>query len=175
MGRLSAKARDDKSSGAEQLDRLNDPLAHGHVVWSDRSMEDDTRRRAPMSESHKAALAEGRVQGRAIRSYLEALEVHRPKRGRRRTTELMKERLAAIDDELPDADPVRQLQLVQERLDLRTAIESAERDDDLSALEAGFIQAAQAYSERRGISYAAWREAGVPSAVLRAAGITRAG
>lgn len=143
-------------------------------MWSDRGMEDDTRRRAPMSESHKAALAEGRVQGRAIRLYLEALEAHRPRRGRKRTTELMQERLAAIDDELVDADPVRHLQLVQERLDLSTALESADRADDLAVLEAGFIQAAPAYSRRRGISYAAWREAGVPREVLRAAGITRA-
>ena len=154
---------------------MNELLAHPVYVWSDRSMEDDTRRRAPMSESHKAALAEGRVQGRAIRLYLEALETHRPKRGRKRTTKLMTKRLAAIDEELPDADPVRHLQLVQERLDLRSAIESADRDDDLSALEAGFIAAAPGYSERRGISYAAWREAGVPSAVLIAAGIRRGG
>jgi hypothetical protein len=125
-----------------------------------------------MSESHKAALAEGRVQGRAIRSYLEALEAHRPKRGRKRTAKLMADRLAAIDVEMPEADPVRQLQLVQERLDLRTALDSADRADDLAALEKGFIAAAPGYSERRGISYAAWREAGVPSAVLKAAGIS---
>ena len=126
-----------------------------------------------MSESHKAALAEGRVQGRAIRMYLEALESHRPKRGRRRTAKLMEDRLIAIEAELPDADPVRQLQLVQERLDLRTSLESASSADDLYALEAGFIAAAPGYSERRGISYAAWREVGVPTGVLKAAGITR--
>ena len=86
---------------------------------------------------------------------------------------MVHERLAAIDQELPAADPVRHLQLVQERLDLQAALESAERAVDVSALEAGFIEAAADYSRRRGISYAAWREVGVPSAVLRAAGITR--
>ncbi len=84
----------------------------------------------------------------------------------------MADRLAAIDVEMTEADPVRQLQLVQERLDLRTALDSADRADDLAALEKGFIAAAPGYSERRGISYAAWREAGVPSAVLKAAGIS---
>jgi hypothetical protein len=86
---------------------------------------------------------------------------------------MVHDRLAAIDRELPGADPVRHLQLVQERLDLQAALESAEREGDVSTLEAGFIEAAADYSRRRGISYAAWREVGVPSAVLRAAGITR--
>ena len=38
-----------------------------------------------MSAEHKAALAEGREQGRAVREYLEALEAHKPRRGRKRT------------------------------------------------------------------------------------------
>ena len=32
-----------------------------------------------MTDQHKAALAEGRNQGRAVRNYLEALEAHKPK------------------------------------------------------------------------------------------------
>jgi hypothetical protein len=35
------------------------------------------------------------------------------------------------------------------------------------------VGAAKAYSERRGISYAAWRELGVEAAVLKKAGIGR--
>jgi len=126
-----------------------------------------------MSESHKAALAEGRVQGRAIRLYLEALEAHRPRRGRKRSTKSLTDRLVAIDRELAHADPMRHLQLVQERLDLQAALDAAERAVDISSLETGFIEAAADYSRRRGISYAAWREVGVPSSVLRAAGVTR--
>jgi hypothetical protein len=42
-----------------------------------------------MSDEHKAALAEGRNQGRAVRRYLEALDAHKPRRGRKRTTESM--------------------------------------------------------------------------------------
>ncbi len=45
---------------------------------------------------------------------------------------------------------------------------------DMDALEEGFVSSAAGYSERKGISYAAWREAGVPAAVLKRAGISRA-
>ena len=45
------------------------------------------KRQRAMSDEHKAALAEGREQGRVVRRYLEALESSRPKRGRRRTPE----------------------------------------------------------------------------------------
>lgn len=131
--------------------------------------------RKEMTESHKAALAEGRAQGRAVRGYLEALEAHRPKRGRKRTPESMRARLAKIEASLDEADPMTRLQLVQERLDLTEAIASAETTVDLSALEDGFVDAAKGYGERKGISYAAWREVGVPAAILKRAGISRAG
>ena len=71
-----------------------------------------------MSDSHKAALAEGREQGRAVRRYLEALEAHKPKRGRKRTQESIEKRLAGIEEQLPDADPLTRLHLVQERMNL---------------------------------------------------------
>jgi len=129
--------------------------------------------RMEMTDEHKAALAEGRAQGRAVRSYLEALEAHRPKRGRKRTPESMRARLAAIESTIDGADPMTRLQLVQERIDLATAIAAAETTVDLSELEDGFVQAAAGYGERKGISYAAWREVGVPAAILKRAGIGR--
>ena len=129
--------------------------------------------RAPMSDEHKAALAEGRNQGRAVRRYLEALDAHKPKRGRKRTPESMKKRLDRIDAELVSADPLKRLQLIQERLDLKEELDAAGRTVDLSGLEQGFVDAAAAYSKRKGISYAAWRELGVEPAVLKRAGIGR--
>jgi hypothetical protein len=127
-----------------------------------------------MSEEHKAALAEGRNQGRSVRRYLEALDLHRPKRGRRRTRDSMQKRLARIDDELAVADPLKRLRLIQERLDLNAELEALSAKVDLTGLEADFIEAAGAYSARKGISYAAWRELGVEPAVLKRAGISRA-
>ena len=78
-----------------------------------------------MSDEHKAALAEGRGQGRIVRRYLEALESHRPKRGRKRTPETIAKRLAAIDERLATADPLGRLQLVQERMDLERELAAA--------------------------------------------------
>ncbi|MEM9467736.1 MAG: hypothetical protein AAGA90_20350 [Actinomycetota bacterium] len=127
-----------------------------------------------MTDEHKAALAEGRAQGRAVRAYLEALEAHKPKRGRKRSPESMRSRLEVIDATIDDADPMARLQMVQERMDLIAALDAAEQTVDLTALEDGFADAAKAYGARKGISYAAWREVGVPASVLKRAGITRA-
>lgn len=127
-----------------------------------------------MSDDHKAALAQGRAQGRAVRAYLEALDAHKPKRGRKRTPESMRNRLDVINATIDEADPMARLQMTQERIDLTTALEAADQTVDLSALEDGFAAAAKAYGSRKGISYAAWREVGVPAAVLKRAGISRA-
>ncbi len=129
--------------------------------------------KAGMTDAHKAALAEGREQGRAVRRYLEALEANKPKRGRKRTPETMKKRLDRIQQEMDKADPLLRLQLVQERMDLERQIETAGTTVDLTELEQDFVKAAAGYSERKGISYAAWRELGVSAATLKAAGIGR--
>jgi hypothetical protein len=126
-----------------------------------------------MSDQHKAALAEGRAQGRAVRLYLEALESSRPKRGRKRTRESVAKRLAAVEAQLESADAVKRLQLSQERIDLQAELEQDEETVDIGAIEAEFLAAAEGYSRRKGISYTAWREAGVPAATLKAAGISR--
>ena len=126
-----------------------------------------------MSADHKEALAKGREEGRAVRHYLEALEAHRPKRGRKRTPETIEKRLATIEGQLADADPLTRLQLVQERMNLQAELETKRTKVDLSALERDFVQAAKGYSQRKGITYAAWREAGVDAAVLKKAGIGR--
>ena len=128
-----------------------------------------------MTDEHKAALAEGRAQGRAVRAYLDALESHKPKRGRKRTPESMKKRLTAIGAELDGADPMKRLQLIQERMDLEAALARADETIDLTELEDAFVDAAAAYGARKGITYAAWREVGVPASLLKRAGISRAG
>ncbi len=126
-----------------------------------------------MSDSHKAALAEGREQGRAVRRYLEALEAHKPKRGRKRTPESIQKRLSAIEEQLPTADPLTRVHLVQERMNLETELAAGDNAVDMTTLEEGFVAAAGPYGQRKGITYAAWREAGVDPSVLRRAGIRR--
>ncbi len=126
-----------------------------------------------MTQEHKDALAIGREQGRAVRRYLEALEAHRPKRGRKRTPESIQKRLNDIEAKLEEADALTRLQLRQERMDLQAELAAKSDGVDLSQLEEDFVQAAKAYGERKGITYAAWREQGVDPAVLRRAGIRR--
>lgn len=126
-----------------------------------------------MSDQHKAALAVGRTQGRAVRRYLEALDANKPKRGRKRTPDTIQRRLAAIDEELTSADPLRSLNLRQERINLRDELGAMEQKVDLGALEGDFVVAAKEYGARKGISYDVWREAGVTAATLRKAGISR--
>lgn len=126
-----------------------------------------------MSDTHKAALAEGREQGRAVRRYLEALEAHKPKRGRKRTTESVQKRLATIEERLADADALSRLHLVQERMNLQNELASTGTTVDLQGLEDEFAAAAAPYGRRKGITYAAWRQLGVDPAVLRRAGIKR--
>lgn len=126
-----------------------------------------------MTSEHKKALAEGRAEGRAVKAYLDALEQQRPRRGRRRTPESIKKRLAAIEKELAAAASLQRLQLVQERRDLETELGGMDSKVDLSSLEAGFVKVAKAYSGRKGIEYASWRELGVGADVLKKAGIGR--
>ena len=126
-----------------------------------------------MSNEHKAALALGREQGRIVRRYLEALDAHKPKRGRKRTPDSVQRRLASIEDAVRNADPLTRLQLVQERMDLRAELDTMKTPVNLRELEEEFVQVAKGYGERKGISYAAWREAGVDAAVLKRAGLRR--
>lgn len=126
-----------------------------------------------MTEEHKVALAQGRRESKAIKSYLEAITVPK-RRGRPVTPELLEARIAALDDKvLAERDPLARVDLYQARIDAQAALDSMTATIDLDALEVGFIACAASYSERKGITWPAWREAGVSSAVLTAAGVRR--
>jgi len=126
-----------------------------------------------MTNEHKAALEQGRAEGRAVRAYLEALRNSKPKRGRKRTPDSIQQRLSKIDDMLPEASAIEELQLVQERRDLEAELDQLNDTVDMSGVEDEFVRVAKGYAERKGISYASWRDVGVPAATLKRAGITR--
>lgn len=126
-----------------------------------------------MTNEHKAALERGRAEGRIVRDYLEGLRSSKPKRGRKRTPDSIKKRLDKIDQTLADASAIEELQLVQERRDLTAELENLGSGVDLTDLEKSFVGVAKAYGERKGISYASWRDVGVSAATLKSAGITR--
>ena len=104
----------------------------------------------------------------------DALEQHRPRRGRQRTPDSINARLAAIEKESQDASSLKRLQLVQERRDLEVELAAKTAGKvDLSSLEADFVRVAKAYGDSKGITYGTWRELGVPAKVLEQARITR--
>jgi hypothetical protein len=131
--------------------------------------------RKRMSTEHKAALAKGREQANAVRAYLDALESHRPKRGRKRTPESIQKRIAIIDEQYELAGSLSALQLLQERKNLEAERATLTADDraGLDRLRKNFVKNAKAYGTAKGITYGTWREIGVPADVLRDAGISR--
>jgi hypothetical protein len=131
------------------------------------------RKKRTMTEDHKKAIAEGRDQSRVVAGYLDALETNKPKRGRKRTPESIDKQLAALDEKLAKANAISRLSIIQDRIDLLAAKEALQADVDLSDYEDEFVAVAGQYGQRKGISYAAWRELGVPAQVLKRAGISR--
>ena len=134
-----------------------------------------TRKKAEkkMSDEHKAALAKGREQGRAVRDYLAALNEEK-KPGRKVDPETLAQKITQVQEQIAsEPDPAKRVEHIQKRLDLEALQADASGQVDLQALEEGFTAAAKEYSERKGITYSAWREAGVPAALVKAAGIPR--
>ena len=127
-----------------------------------------------LTPEHKQAMTAGRLEGQAVKAYLDALEQHRPKRGRKRTTESIAKRLSTIESELAEASSLQRLQLLQERRDLQAEqTQMSGNSTDIGALEGEFVKVAKAYSDRKGIAYATWRDMGVPADVLKQAGVGR--
>lgn len=126
----------------------------------------------PMSDEHKAALAQGRREGRAVKEYLKLLGSRRP--GRPVTRESLEKRIAGLNDKIDaEEDPLKKLEMIQSRIDAEDQLADIEDAVDADEVEKEFIEVAKSYSERKGITYSAWREAGVSAQVLRAAGIPR--
>ena len=124
--------------------------------------------RPKMTNAEKAEVA-------GVREDLKALERNAPRRGRKRTPEGVDRQLTAIDAQMAEATVTKRLDLIQQRMDLEAEKEALAAADtiDMTALESSFVKHAASYGDRRNISYAAWREAGVSSATLKAAGIRR--
>lgn len=94
------------------------------------------------------------------------------KPGRPVTKESLEDRLNVVQSKIDDSDnPLEAVDLIQSKLDIEKALSELKSGHTIDELEAGFIENAASYSERKGISYTAWREFGVPAKVLRQAGI----
>ncbi len=126
-----------------------------------------------LTAEHKKAMLEGRRQTRAVKNYLQALTAAR-KRGPKPDPDKLKARIASTTDAIDtEEDPVTRLELIQQRMDDQVQLNALADQDSIENYESDFVDAVADYSHRKGISYAAWRELGVPAAVLRKAGLTR--
>lgn len=127
-----------------------------------------------MNPAHKEAIRKGRTESAAIKAYLEALQSGGTPR-RTADPSAIQRRLKAVDDRLAsETNPLKQLELTQQRINLTNTLTAVSSDSNESKLRAEFIKVAASYGRRRGISYKAWRAVGVPASVLKQAGVARA-
>jgi len=125
----------------------------------------------PVSSVESTVSPGPRAERRIVREYLEALEATRHRDDSARQ---LQAHLVLLDSLVGHAGPDERVALLARRLELRSAATRCDGGCETQALahaEAAFITVARAYSEREGISYAAWRGAGVEARVLRAAGV----
>lgn len=128
-------------------------------------------KRRNLSPEVREARAAARAETRAVRGYLEGLQVSATQRGRRKSPQ---EELAAVQAKLEtETDQLQRLGLIQKRLDAERRLSQYAAPVDIKSLEASFVKVAKSYSARRGISYKAWREMGVAAAVLAKSGVAR--
>ncbi|MBW3581253.1 MAG: hypothetical protein KY447_11710 [Actinobacteria bacterium] len=132
----------------------------------------------PTTSGRRSAPRSGAAadQTRLVRRYLSAIEVSRPGRATRRAREAVTSRIAKVDELLVSADPLARVHLTQERIELQTEQVRLGNGSqvDLDQLERDFVRVARSYSDRHGLTYAAWRQVGVATDVLDQAGIFRA-
>lgn len=114
---------------------------------------------------------------RAVRRYLDRLDQQQERRrgGDRRPTQRLEEVKGKLDAALSNGvRGLQRVQLIQQRREVeeeirgRKAARTPEAPDD-----ADFVTHGRLYAAAKGITYGAFREFGVPAAVLRRAGIAR--
>jgi transposase len=116
-------------------------------------------------------MARGRTEAAHVRAYLDALEANKPRRGRQRTRATIEKQLAQVRTDLRDATGMRKLELVTRRIELESELDAKQTHADRSALRKNFVKYAASYVKRKGVPKQAFREAGVPAADVRDAGI----
>lgn len=128
-------------------------------------------KRSNLSPEVKQARAAARAETRAVRRYLEGLQATTARRGRRKTPQ---QELDAVKAQLDgESDQIQKLSLIQKRIDAERRLAESSDPVDIEALESEFVKVARSYSDRKAISYKAWREMGVSASVLSRSGIAR--
>ena len=97
------------------------------------------------------------------------------RRGRRVSMATLEQRLASARVRFKTASGVEKLLAAQEVRDLQAKLAQLQSTTqvDIKSLESAFVKTAKKFGENRGITYGAWRDAGVPAEVLKRAGVAR--
>jgi hypothetical protein len=114
-----------------------------------------------------------RAETNAVAAYLTALQAPKvPARSR----DAREKRRAQIEQWIAEErSPMREVELIQQRLDIDAQPAQIDQAARLPELEQAFVNVAASWAKRTGISAAALREVGVPASVLKRAGAGRAG
>ena len=125
-----------------------------------------------VTADQKQAMQRGRRDAAAVDAYLKALRIPK-RRGRPISIDELETRRAKALADAETSEGIARLKSLQAAADLEARIEQAsERAEiDIDALAEAFVAVASRYSSQHGITYTTWREAGVPAAVLKQAGI----
>ncbi len=124
-----------------------------------------------MDDQHKESLARGRREGHIVRSYLRALEAG-SKSAEGSDPEWLALERRRIETRLAGGvDPLERLELIQKRTEIERQLAGPQPGTSFEELEQGFVAVIAGYATRRGVSYWALREVGVPGDVLERAGV----
>jgi hypothetical protein len=110
-----------------------------------------------------------RTETKAVAAYLTALRAPKVPAGSRAKLE---QRRTQIEQWLrEESSPIREVELIQQRLDIDAQLAQIDQAERLAELEEAFVKVAASWAKRSGISAAAVREVGVPARVLAKAGL----
>jgi hypothetical protein len=110
-----------------------------------------------------------RAETNAVAAYLTALRAPKvPARSR----DALEKRRAQIEQWIAEeSSPIREVELIQQRLDIDAQLAQIDQAAQLPELENAFVTVGASWAKRSGISAAALREMGVPPRVLAKAGL----
>jgi hypothetical protein len=110
-----------------------------------------------------------RAETNAVAAYLTALRAPKvPARSRAN----LQQRRAQIEQWIAEeSSPIREVELIQQRLDIDAQLAQIDQATRLRELEEAFVNVAASWAKRTGVTAAALREVGVPASVLRRAGV----
>ena len=92
--------------------------------------------------------------------------------GAARSRAKLEQRRTQVEEWLrEESSPIREVELIQQRLDIDAQLAQADQAKRLAELEEAFVKVAASWAKRTGISAAALREVGVPASVLAKAGM----